>query len=363
MANFEIVRPKVTQLLPKWSLEIVLDFLKSPTFVPYQSALLADSTKKTVFLIGLASAYRVSELHALSAHRHCCRFDQDGTVTLLPFPGFVAKNKRPGVTTKPLRLTPLLSNVEWCPVTALHRYLEVTEGCRAGRMQLFLPLKTSTQKTTPQLLSCWVRRLIQDAYTWTVAGRGISDTETLSRTSPLPSRLGPDAGAQRFPFPASLLTSRHCHAVGHTLASADQEPPLPGKSDRLGGSKRCSVDLIATAPPSSSRSPPCNAPDRELDVESTADLDSQESGPSRGWGDDRARQHPIPSLHRPVHELRAIAASFSLARGTALEDIVKAVGWGSSSAFAAAYFRHVSSLHADVEIQDVSLPGATVQRL
>jgi hypothetical protein len=78
-------------LFHKWSLEIGLRYLDSDSFEPLHNARLCRVTYKTGFRITLATAKRVSELHALSANIDCLRFNQDGSVTLQTLPGFVAR--------------------------------------------------------------------------------------------------------------------------------------------------------------------------------------------------------------------------------------------------------------------------------
>jgi hypothetical protein len=89
--NFCIERPRRTQLFPKWSLDIVLTFISQSPFEPLEAASLENVTLKTAFLLTLALAGHMSEIHALSAREDCMRFNQDGSVSLLTFPGFLAK--------------------------------------------------------------------------------------------------------------------------------------------------------------------------------------------------------------------------------------------------------------------------------
>jgi hypothetical protein len=93
--NFTLERPKTVQLFPKWSLDVVLDFLNGEPFEPLEQASLKHLTWKTVFLVTLATAGRVSEVHALSARWDCLGFNQDGSVSVLTTPGFLAKNRLP----------------------------------------------------------------------------------------------------------------------------------------------------------------------------------------------------------------------------------------------------------------------------
>ena len=51
---------------PSWNVDVVLNSLTRPPFEPLQRSSLRDLTKKTLFLVALATAKRVSELQALS---------------------------------------------------------------------------------------------------------------------------------------------------------------------------------------------------------------------------------------------------------------------------------------------------------
>jgi hypothetical protein len=122
--NFTLERPKTVQLFPKWSLDVVLDFLNGEPFEPLEQAFLKHLTWKTVFLVTLATAGRVSEVHALSARSDCLRFNQDGSVSLLTTPGFLAKNRLPEWGAQGYTLQPLPDSL-LCPVRALE---SVTDG-------------------------------------------------------------------------------------------------------------------------------------------------------------------------------------------------------------------------------------------
>ena len=66
LRSFRVEAPIRSVTPPPWNLLTVLEFLKSPVFEPLHQASLRDLTRKTLFLIALASAKRVSELQALS---------------------------------------------------------------------------------------------------------------------------------------------------------------------------------------------------------------------------------------------------------------------------------------------------------
>jgi hypothetical protein len=124
--NFSLERPRNIQLFSKWSIDVVLMYISKTPFEPLDSATLENLTLKTVFLVTLALAGRVSEIHALSARKDCRRFNQDESVSLLSFPGFLAKNALPERGNQQYVLRPLPESL-LCPVRALKVYLKRTE--------------------------------------------------------------------------------------------------------------------------------------------------------------------------------------------------------------------------------------------
>ena len=74
---------------PPWDLELVLRYLHSSSFEPLSSLSLRFMTKKTLFLISLATAKQVSELQALS--KHVIFFSSGAYVVYVP--EFVAKTE------------------------------------------------------------------------------------------------------------------------------------------------------------------------------------------------------------------------------------------------------------------------------
>nr|KAG5689214.1 hypothetical protein BaRGS_014870 [Batillaria attramentaria] len=111
VASFELARPAARSLLPRWNLPWVLTWLNSERFEPLELAPLEKLTKKTCFLLALASASRVSELHALSMDPDCLQFAQDGSVRLTTHPGFLAKNRLPSMGSQVIRI-PSLKHVD-----------------------------------------------------------------------------------------------------------------------------------------------------------------------------------------------------------------------------------------------------------
>ncbi len=86
------LRPTCKPHFPRCDLPFVLDFLCSPPFEPLQAADLRWMSLKAVFVMALASAKRVSELHALSVSELCMRWlPDDSGVVLRPNPSFLPK--------------------------------------------------------------------------------------------------------------------------------------------------------------------------------------------------------------------------------------------------------------------------------
>ena len=65
ITSMELQRPRMTPVLPQWDLDIILETLSKPPYVPLWEASLRHLTLKTVFLLAIASAGRRNELQAL----------------------------------------------------------------------------------------------------------------------------------------------------------------------------------------------------------------------------------------------------------------------------------------------------------
>ena len=84
--------PVSRSLVPLWDLAVVLNGLKMTPFEPLEGADMKHLSLKTVLLLALASAKRVSDIHALSVHPSCTQFAPGQTRVLLkPNPAFTPK--------------------------------------------------------------------------------------------------------------------------------------------------------------------------------------------------------------------------------------------------------------------------------
>jgi len=171
---FGVERPICKKLFPQWDLPLVLRSLRLSPYEPLGDALLQDVTRKTTFLLALASGKRRGELAALLADNHHLQFARDwSSVTLLPDVFFRGKAQRTDRASDPWTipaLSPFVGAAEpdhvLCPVRALRWYLQKTlqNPLRGPRSQLFLPFTDRAKKTTPAMISSWICRTIWRAY-------------------------------------------------------------------------------------------------------------------------------------------------------------------------------------------------------
>ena len=169
--SFELQSPVDRSLAPKWDLSCVLFSLCSEPYEPLHKASKFHLTQKTVFLLAMATARRVSEIHAFSMDSGHLRFNQsDGSVSLRTQTGFLAKNQLPSVCPDDILVQNLARTIKFndfhrllCPVRALKRYLKVTEPIWKNRKRLFLPLK-GDHDITKGSISGWISYTIRLAY-------------------------------------------------------------------------------------------------------------------------------------------------------------------------------------------------------
>ena len=123
----------------------MLDALCLPPFEPLAQVELKWVSTKTAFLLAIASAKHIGELHALSVSDSCLRWNSDGSgVTLWPNPAFLPKVLSSSNLNRPVRLAQFVASEGedrfklLCPVRALRAYVAATAGIR--RIGPALPL-------------------------------------------------------------------------------------------------------------------------------------------------------------------------------------------------------------------------------
>ena len=170
------LRVRVPRHIPRWDIFLVLAFLReSARFEPLSQASLRDLTAKTFFLVTLATARRVSEVHALSGLMSDVSFLPDGSVHLVFLPEFLAKNQGAGDPSPVIRI-PALGHLVCaddpdrlnCPVRALKTYRAKTQRSRSqGQRRLFLSVNQDyKQDLRKPAMARWVANLVKDAYKW-----------------------------------------------------------------------------------------------------------------------------------------------------------------------------------------------------
>lgn len=149
----------------------MLQTLVGAPFEPIFTADLKWVTLKTVFLIALASAKRVSELQGLSGD--VSHAEDWSSISLTFAVDFLAKTEVPSTYLDQDRSfsLPALSSVasdaedlKLCPVRALRAYLVRTRNRRPPNSRLFLPLSGDRPAVSKNTISFWIRTVIKRAY-------------------------------------------------------------------------------------------------------------------------------------------------------------------------------------------------------
>ena len=156
---------------PAWDVALVLQSLTNQPYEPIRETEELFFAQKTLFLIALASAKRVGELHALSYRvSHSTDWKE---VSFSFVPGFVAKAQdqssfdlRFESFTVPALLKPSSSpnGRLLCPVRAVKRYLDRTAQHRPRCDRLFIATGRTKKEVSKNTVSFWLRKVISLAY-------------------------------------------------------------------------------------------------------------------------------------------------------------------------------------------------------
>ncbi|KAK3892123.1 hypothetical protein Pcinc_004090 [Petrolisthes cinctipes] len=152
---------------PAWNVDVVLKTLIRPPFEPFQQASCRDLTRKTLFLVALATAKRVGELQALSK----ITATQGEDLILSYLPEFVVKIET-GLNPIPRQfILRSLSSVVGredeerllCPVRAIRQYLETTSSPSRPR-NLFVSVRDPKRPMSKAAISFFLRDTIKTAH-------------------------------------------------------------------------------------------------------------------------------------------------------------------------------------------------------
>ena len=166
--SFVLERPPNRRKSVSWNVDVVLKYLCSERFEPLEEIPLKELTKKTVFLLALALAKRVSELQALSKEVGFCK--EGALVSLLSV--FRAKNDnkvkglpRNFIVKDLAHLVGPEEERKLCPVRALKAYLARTKDLRQEQVKnLFLAPKDPTRAASKNAIAYFLKSTIREAY-------------------------------------------------------------------------------------------------------------------------------------------------------------------------------------------------------
>ena len=155
---------------PAWDVALVLQSLTGAPYEPLRTCDERFLAQKTLFLLALASAKRIGELHALSYRVSHARNWVEVSFSFVP--GFVAKTQDPSSFAPRFEgfTVPALPNARnnrngrlLYPVRAVRCYLDCTAAHRPRREQLFVTAGRSKKEISKTTVS-WLRKTISRAY-------------------------------------------------------------------------------------------------------------------------------------------------------------------------------------------------------
>ena len=156
---------------PAWDVSLVLQSLTGAPYEPLRTCEECFLAQKTLFLLALASAKRIGELHALSYRVSHTR--DWGEVSFAFVTGFVAKTQDPSSLAHWFEgfTVPALTNARknrngrlLCPVRAVKVYLDRTASHRPRCERLFVTAGRSKKEISKTTVSFWLRKTISRAY-------------------------------------------------------------------------------------------------------------------------------------------------------------------------------------------------------
>ena len=152
---------------PAWDLSLVLQSLTGAPYEPLRTCEERFLAQKTLFLLALASAKRIGELHALSYRVSHTR--DWGEVSFAFVTGIVAKTQDPSSLASQFEgfSVPALTNARknrngrlLCLVRAVKVYLDRTALHRPRCERLFVTAGRSKKEISKTTVSFWLRKMI-----------------------------------------------------------------------------------------------------------------------------------------------------------------------------------------------------------
>ena len=156
---------------PTWNVSLVLQSLTGAPYEPLRTCEERFLAENTLFLLALASAKRIGELHTLSYRVSHTRVW--GEVSFSFVPGFAAKTQDPPSLAPRFEgfSVPALPNARnnrngrlLCPVQVVRRYPDRTAAHRPRCERLFVTAGRSRKEISKTTVSFWLRKTISQAY-------------------------------------------------------------------------------------------------------------------------------------------------------------------------------------------------------
>ena len=156
---------------PAWDASLVLQSLTGAPYEPLRTCEDRFLAQKTLFLLALASAKCIGELHALSYRVSHSRGWSEVSFSFAP--GFMAKIQDPSSLAPRFEgfTVPALPNARnnrngrlLCPVRAVRCYLDHTAAHRPRCERLFVTAGRSKKEISKTTVSFWLQKSISRAY-------------------------------------------------------------------------------------------------------------------------------------------------------------------------------------------------------
>ena len=166
--GLSVVNPRPRLIVPAWSLDIVLSALKRPPYHPLEGLDLKHLTLRTVFLLAVTSARRVSEIQAL-------RLDtliwKQSEVIAFVDPSFLPKVHSHWHCNQPIAFPAMAGESDnelkkLCVRECLKAYIEATRPFRGTSQQILLCYGKNCigKPVSKQRISNWLKDVIKDCY-------------------------------------------------------------------------------------------------------------------------------------------------------------------------------------------------------
>ena len=164
ICSFKVEVPPRVVRPPSWDLLCVLTYLRSPVFEPLHESSLRDLSRKTLFLLALATAKRVGELQAVS---RAVSFSSSAA-GISYVPEFLAKTE-PAVRSLPRSFSlpslgvfaaGLPEDLLLCPVRSLREYVRRTDALVNHPRRLFVAPRCPSRAMSKNAISYFLREVI-----------------------------------------------------------------------------------------------------------------------------------------------------------------------------------------------------------